>query len=566
MSDATGRALERADEESSLAEAALLHAAVATKGEHTLDAVAERVALSLCEAEAPARRAELAERFAGLIRARRFLPSVPILSNAGVEGRGQLAACFVLEMEDSLESIYATLGRAAAIQQASGGVGIDFSGLRARGSPIHTSGGVSPGPLAFVELFAHSARVNALAGRRPGAHLAVLRDDHPDVLELVRAAARDRREIAGVGLALGVRSALLAAAERDADHGLRDDAGRTVGSISARELLSEIARAIHASGEPTLLCLDHIAAANPVPQLGEICATNPCGEQPLLPGESCVLGSLALPAFADEGGALDLGALSSAVRDGVRLLDDTVEVTRPPDAACAAASLRTRKIGLGVLGFASLLLRRGVAYDSPAALALADEIGALLREESQRASESLAAERGAFPAWRGPGAPRRNATTLAIAPTGTIRLLARASGGIEPLLEPVVRVRAGARELRWVERDVLAWLAANARSPELVLEGLAAGAPLAAIPGLDDRARSLLRRGFEIPPEAQLAVQARLQHYVDGAVSKTVHLAEDASAARIAELISLAHTLACKGAAFWRRRSAAESTCIECSP
>jgi ribonucleoside-diphosphate reductase alpha chain len=553
-----------ARDEAEAARNAVLHASVAAPGETELAAIADRVGRCVAEAEPGVERAAWAERFAAALREGRLWPSVPILSNAGRSG--QLAACFVLEPNDSLDAIYETLRRAARIQQGSGGVGIDLSQLRPRGAPIARSGGASPGPVAFAELAAHSARINALSGRREGAHLIVLRDTHPDVLAFVEAAHRGEA-LAGAGLALGVSDALLDAARRGADHALRDPRGAPAGAIPARELVRAVAVAIRDTGNPTLLFLDAIAAGNPTPHLGALHATNPCGEQPLLPDESCVLGSLALPAFADETGAIDLVSLGEATRLAVRFLDDVVETTAHPDASCAAAGRRTRKIGLGVMGFADLLLLRGEVYGSPASERTAEQVMEALAREARRASETLASERGAYPAFRGEGPARRNASLLAIAPTGTLRLLAGCSGGLEPWIDPVVCVEtaAGASH-RWVDRTLLDWLARHTSRPLAVLDALAAGWPSARLPGIGAPERVLLQRAHEVTPEAQLALQARFQAHVDGGVSKTVHLPEAASSDRIADWIALARALGCKGVAFWRRADDAPPPCIRCAP
>jgi len=414
-------------EEARAAREALLEASVAVCGEPDLDAVAERVGHAVAEAEPAAVRGVFAQRFMAMLRDGYFWPSVPILSNAGRRDGGQLAACFVLESGDSLDSIYDTLRRAARIQQGSGGVGIDLSRLRPRGAAIRRSGGVSPGPVPFAELTAHSARINALAGRREGAHLVVLADTHPDVLAFVEA-ARKVEALRGAGLALGVSDALLEAARTGAPYALGDPRGEPAGHVQGRVLLHTIAEAICETGNPTLLFLDAIAADNPAPHLGPIRASNPCGEQPLLPGESCVLGSLALPAFADRDGQVDLAALEGAAGLAVRFLDDVVEVNAFPDADCEAAGRRTRKIGIGVMGFADLLLLRGEVYGSPESEATASCVMACIERAAHAASQALAKERGAYPAFRGPGPERRNASLLAIAPTGTLRLLAACNG------------------------------------------------------------------------------------------------------------------------------------------
>jgi ribonucleoside-diphosphate reductase alpha chain len=547
--------------EAAAARSAVLRATAAAPGEAGLAEIATRVADAVAAAEPEPRRGRWSERFAARIAAGAFLPAVPALSNAGRSG--QLAPCFVLEPGDSLDSIYATLQRAARIQQGSGGVGVHFSGLRPQGAPIEISGGASPGPMAFIELFAHSARVNALAGRRPGAHLAVLRADHPDIVDFVRARSRNPEAFAGVGFAVAVPDALLEAAAAGEPFPLRDPRGASAGRVPARELLAEMADAIRASGEPTLLFLEVIRAGNPAPHLGTIEATNPCGEQPLLPGESCVLGSLHLPAFADAAGALDVEHLAEAARDGVRFLDDLVAVNRYPDADIARATQATRKVGLGLMGFADWLLLRGVRYGSAESLHLVDEVMGVVARAACLATQGLAEERGAYPAWRGPGRARRNACVLAVAPTGTLRLIAGCNGGMEPLLQPVLEVRSGDAPLRWIDPWIEAWLADRSSDPGAVLAALEAEVESSELPELSDAERPLLRRAWEISPEEQIDVQARFQAHVDGAVSKTVHLAEDVPSERIVELIRRARDRSCKGVSFYRHGAGARPPVVD---
>ena len=539
---------------------AVLAASVLAPGESSWPDVAQRVAAKVAEVEPAAARGRWEERFRRAILARRFVPSVPILSNAGRSD--QLAACFVLAPDDRLDDIYANLAQAALVQQLSGGVGIELSRLRPRGAPIRRAGGRSPGPVAFAELFAHSARINALSGRRPGAHLAILSDDHPDVLEFVRAAGSGDPSFASLGFALGVSDRLFAAARGDGWHELRHGRERGARRIRARELLSEVARAIVAGGQPTLLFVDAIEAANPTPELGRLAATNPCGEQPLLPGESCVLGSLQLPAFANARGQVDLAALAAAAADAIRFLDDVVERCAFPGEACATASRRTRKVGLGVMGLADVLLLRGLRYDAAAARRLTVQLLACIRESAEHASAALAEERGAFPAWAGRGTRRRNATLLAVAPTGTIRLLAGCNGGIEPLLQPVVEVETADSRARWTDPWLVGWLAERTQTPERVLDALAAGTPAGRLPGLAARQRALLKVGAEIDWRAQIALQAAAQAHVDGAVSKTVQLPPRATAATVLAAIQLARRMRCKGIACYRATRA--PFCIDC--
>jgi ribonucleoside-diphosphate reductase alpha chain len=547
--------------EAARARAAVVRAFAAAPGETSLEEVAARVAGAVAEAEPASARRRWSERFAVQLRTARFLPSLPALANAG--RGGQLAACFVLKSDDSLTSIYETLGRAARVQQGSGGTGIDLSDLRPCGSPIARSGGTTPGPVGFLELFASSARINRSAGRRPGAHLAIVRQDHPDVREFVRAKRGTRAALEGVGLALAVRDSLFELAASDGALVLRDRRGSTCGRLEAAHLLREIAAAIHETGEPSLLFLDAIERGNPLPGLGPITATNPCGEQPLLPDESCVLGSLNLPALAGAGAVLDREALAEATTDAVRFLDDLIDVNRYPDDAIAAATRRTRKIGVGIMGLADLLLLRGIPYGSAASRDLAGEIMRVVRESALAASEALARERGGFPGDGGRGAGRRNATLLAVAPTGTLRLIAGTSGGIEPFIQPVLEIRSPDGDLRWVDRWLEAWSERGSEDPAALLAALEAGEPAERLPGLDGPARALLRRAWEIDATEQIALQAAVQAHVDGAVSKTVHLPTETAPDEIARLIETAARLGCKGASFFRRGCAADPASLE---
>jgi ribonucleoside-diphosphate reductase alpha chain len=402
-----------------------------------------------------------------------------------------------------------------------------------------------------------------MAGRRAGAHLAILRDDHPDVIEFVRAKREAPDRFPQLGLALGISDGLLRAAAENAPWTLRHACG-AAGRVGARDLLLEIAESILETGNPTLLFLDRIEADNPTPALGALRATNPCGEQPLLSGESCVLGSLALPSFTTRDGVLDEPRLSQAVRDAVRFLDDALEVNVWPDDAIGIASRRTRKLGLGIMGLADVLLQSGLPYDQPEARNLASRVLGSIAREADAATAALGAERGAFPAWQG-GPRRRNATTRALAPTGTLCLLAGCSPGIEPFLAPRVALLTEHGEVAWTDGPLFDWLARRTADPKPVLDALSAGRPLRELPGLSDGDRGLLRRAWEIPAEDQLAMQAAVQRHVDGAVSKTVQLdpAIRPTPAALVAWIQLARKLDCKGAAFYCPRETAGTARID---
>ena len=551
--------------EAEAARAALLRASVAAPGEAGLGAVADRVGGAVADAEPAGARSAWAERFAGALRDGRFWPSVPILANAGRGTGGQLAACFVLEPGDSLDSIYETLRRAARIQQGSGGVGIDLSRLRPRGAPIRRSGGVSPGPVAFAELIAHSARINALAGRREGAHLVILADSHPDVLAFVEA-ARETDALRGAGLAVAVSDALLEAARCGGDHALRDPRGEPAGRIPAVALLRAIAEVIRETGNPTLLFLDAIAARNPTPQLGAPRATNPCGEQPLLPGESCVLGSLALPAFADAGGRIDFAALGAAAREAVRFLDDVVEVTVVPRRRVrrgepAHTKDRARRDGL-----------RGPA--APARRGLREpRVGGDRRAgDGVRRARSARRKRGARRgAGRLPRLPR-----LGAGPPQRQPARDRAHRNAPPSRGVQRRARALARPRRARgERGAASTAGSTAGSS--IGSSAARASPLRrwkrSRPGCRARPSSLSARATgrccagrtRCRRKRSSPLQARFQAHVDGAVAKTVHLPPDVSAERVVLLIQRARTLGCKGVAFWRGAGLAPARCVRCA-
>ncbi|UCE87399.1 MAG: adenosylcobalamin-dependent ribonucleoside-diphosphate reductase, partial [Deltaproteobacteria bacterium] len=368
-----------------------------------------------------------AESFYALLARREFLPNSPTLMNAGTE-IGQLSACFVLPVEDSLLSIFDAVKRMALIHQSGGGTGFAFSRLRPAGDRVSTTLDAASGPVSFLRVFDATTEVIKQGGRRRGANMAVLRFDHPDIREFARCKA-EPGAIANFNLSVGATDRFLraaAAGERVDLVNPRD--GKVVESADARALLREIAVNAWTSGDPGLVFLDAVNRDNPTPQLGPLEATNPCGELPLLPNESCNLGSLRLDAFAAEG-AIDWERLDAAVDLAVRFLDDVIEVNRLPFEELTRAARASRKIGLGVMGFADLLVDLGVPYDSDAAVELAERAMSRIRARAEAASAALAERRGTFPNFEGSrvqarGCALRNATVTSVAPTGTISIIA----------------------------------------------------------------------------------------------------------------------------------------------
>ncbi len=513
-----------------------------------------RVASAVALAEPEAERGRAAERFRARMAALEFLPNSPTLMNAGRE-HGQLAACFVLPVEDDLADIFDALKWAALIHQSGGGTGFAFSRLRPRGDVVKTTHGVASGPVSFMRVYDSATEIIKQGGVRRGANMAVLAASHPDVEEFVDAKRGPGLE--NFNLSVAAPDALMRAAEAGAGWQLvHPRTGEVVRTVDAAALVARIAESAWASGEPGLVFLDRVEEANPTPDLGRFEAVNPCGEQPLLPYEACTLGSVNLALFV-RSGRVDFDGLGACVRDGVRFLDDVLDVNAWPLPQIAEITRRNRKVGLGVMGFADLLVRLQVPYDAPEALAVADEVMAFVQREAHAASEGLARERGPFPGFatsalaRAGAAPRRNATVTTIAPTGTLSLIAGCSSGIEPLFAlAYVRRALDSSELR-EEHPLLAEALASS----------GAGGALAAIrtmgrargvPGVPDAVARLFATAYDVSPEVHVRMQAAFQRHTDNGVSKTINLPRHAGVSDVAGPLRLAFELGCKGITVYR--------------
>lgn len=499
------------------------------------------------------------EAFFGSLVRREFLPNSPTLMNAGTE-LGQLAACFVLPVEDTLDSVFEALKQMAVIHQSGGGTGFSFSSLRPAGDVVQGTLGVASGPVAFMGVFDAATAVVKQGGRRRGANMGVLRVDHPDVVEFIRAKT-ERGQLSNFNVSLSTPDSFWQAVESGSDFELvnpRD--GRVVRRIDARWLLGEIARTAWATGDPGVLFIDAVNRANPTPQLGPLAATNPCGELPLLPNEACNLGSLRLDAFVRDG-RIDWECLDRAVDLGVRFLDDVIEASRYPFPAITAQVRGNRKIGLGVMGFADLLVELGIPYDGPAAPALAEHLMARIYARAEAASARLAEERGVFPHWEGSraaarGMRLRNATVTSIAPTGTISILADCAGGIEPYfaLAFVRHVLDGARLPETNPRFEAALRRAGVLDEALVARVRAEGSArrIAEVP---EAVARLFPTAYDIAPERHLDVQQAFQKHVDNAVSKTVNLPETATPDDVRAIYVSAWRRGLKGVTVFREGS-----------
>jgi ribonucleoside-diphosphate reductase alpha chain len=492
-----------------------------------------------------------ADRFYDALSGLEFLPNSPTLMNAGTE-LGQLAACFVLPVEDSLVSIFEALKRTALIHQSGGGTGFSFSKIRPAGDVVAKTGGVASGPVSFMRIFDVATEQIKQGGRRRGANMGVLDASHPDVETFVTA-KREEGAFRNFNLSVATDAAFWAAYDAGEPYDLHNPrTGEAVGRVDPDGLLDLIAECAWETGDPGLLFLDEINAHNPTPELGRIAATNPCGEVPLLPYEACILGSVNLGEMTAEG-SIDREKLRRTVALGVRFLDDALEVSTFPVADIEAAVSRTRKVGLGVMGFHDLLVDLDVPYDSDEAVAVADEVMGLIAEAAWDTSRRLAAERGPFPAW--PNSvfedPVRNATTTTIAPTGTISMIAGASAGIEPIYNVVYEKHVlGGVEM--VDDRFVELAKERGFYDESLLADLRDRTSIQDVDGVPADVKRLFQTAHDVPPTRHVAVQAAFQRHVDNAVSKTVNLPRDAGVDDVRDVFLAARERGLKGITVFR--------------
>jgi ribonucleoside-diphosphate reductase alpha chain len=518
----------------------------------TPDEMFRRVAhhVSLAEnAYRSGRQSEMEERFYRMMADLEFLPNSPTLMNAGRE-LGQLAACFVLPVYDSLDSIFDTVKETAKIHQTGGGTGFSFSHLRPKGDAVASTMGVASGPVSFIRVFNIATEVIKQGGTRRGANMGILRVDHPDIEEFVTI-KRDRQELQNFNLSVAVTDRFMESFEKGDGFALVNPrTGKTTGTIDARRLFRLIAESAWESGEPGVIFLDTINRANPTPALGDMEATNPCGEMPLLPYESCCLGSINLSLLA-KGGAIDWERLRELTHLAVRFLDNVIDANKYPLAEIEHITRNNRKIGLGVMGFAHMLIRCGIRYDSEEAEKLASRVMSFIAKESKGASGTLADERGPFANYKGSiwekqGLPQRNATTTTVAPTGTLSIIAGTSSGIEPIYETrYKRVLFGDVEVEIVDPLYQEMLEKGGPMQEMLDEGEPMG----------EDTRALFRVAHQISPPAHLRIQKAFQDHVDNAVSKTINLPRDEGPESILGIYREAYRMGLKGITVFRDMS-----------
>lgn len=496
------------------------------------------------------------ERFFDLLSSLRFLPNSPTIMNAG-KPMGQLAACFVLPVEDSMQSIFDTLKNAALILQSGGGTGFSFSQLRPKSDVVRSTGGIASGPVSFMKIYNTATDVIKQGGARRGANMGILRIDHPDILEFIRI-KRDALELANFNISVAVTDAFMDALDKDGEYRLINPrSGKVTGSLRARAVFDDIVESAWESGDPGLIFIDRINRANPTPNIGVFESTNPCGEQPLLPYEACVLGSLNLSRYV-RNGEIDYNSLDRDVRTAVRFLDDTIDANIYPLPAVERMHKGNRKIGLGVMGWADLLILLGIPYNHEKAFALARSLMKFISDASKEASVELAAQRGVFPNFTGsifdaPGMPRvRNATTTTIAPTGTLATIADCSSGIEPLFAVAYKRLVLDTELVEINGHFVNLAQERGFYSEGMMAEVLRRGSLKGIGGIPSDVKRLFRTALEIPPEDHIEMQAAFQEYTDNAVSKTINLPNRAKKEDVARAYLLAYEKRCKGITVFR--------------
>lgn len=496
------------------------------------------------------------QSFYSMMRNLEFLPNSPTMMNAGTYF-GQLSACFVLPVEDSIEEIFRSLSNMARIHQTGGGTGFDFSHLRPRGDILSTTKGEASGPVSFMQIFDKATEVIVQGGRRRGANMGILRCDHPDIFEFIGSKMK-KGILSNFNISVGATDKFMAAVLSNGYLALKNPRNNKItGRVKAAELFDRIVNAAWHTGDPGLIFLDEINRKNPTPNIGKLEATNPCAELPLLPYESCNLGSINLSKFVKEG-KVEWERLRRTVRLGIRFLDNVIDANKFPLPRIKKITFADRKIGLGVMGFADMLIELGIPYTSKKAVLFGGKLMRQIHTESLRASEELARTRGVFPNFKGSmyekkGYRVRNATVNTIAPTGTISIIAGCSSGIEPLFA-VSYVRNVLSGTRLVEINPSFERCAKKRSfySRGLINRIARQGSLRNIKGVPEDVKKVYLTAFDCTPEQHIRIQAAFQKFTDNSVSKTINLPAQATIADVRKIYLTAYKLKCKGITVYR--------------
>ena len=521
--------------------------------------VADAIAAADTHFDAQADIQATAAAFYQMMTSLDFLPNSPTLMNAG-RPLGQLSACFVLPVADSMEDIFDAIKNAALIHKSGGGTGFSFSRLRAKGSTVNSTGGVASGPISFMKVFNAATEAVKQGGTRRGANMGILRVDHPDIMDFITC-KNDTKEITNFNISVGLTEAFMAAVESGGSYDLVDPASKKVtGHLDARAVFNAIVDSAWRTGEPGIIFLDRLNRDNPCPSQGEIESTNPCGEQPLLPYEACNLGSINLVNHLKKtanGYALDREKLEKTIRTAVHFLDNVIEVNQYPLPEIDKVTKLTRKIGLGVMGFADMLLYLGIPYNSDAGVAMAREVMELVQTIGHQASEDLAAIRGAFPLFGEStykdGRPLRNATVTTIAPTGTLSIIAGVSSGVEPVFA-YAYIRNVMDSTHLIETNDILKQALLQRGlySEALMQSIVEQGTLAHIEAIPEDMKKVFVCAHDVSPIWHVKMQAAFQSFTDNAVSKTVNFPNGATREEVAEVYRLAYELGCKGTTIYR--------------
>jgi ribonucleoside-diphosphate reductase alpha chain len=502
------------------------------------------------------------EKFYQMMRLLEFMPNSPTLMNAGAS-LGQLSACFVIPVADSIDGIFAALKSMAKIHQTGGGTGFNFSNLRPKGDLVSSTKGEASGPVSFMNIFDQATEVIVQGGKRRGANMGILRCDHPDIVEFIEAKIEKDR-FSNFNLSVGITNRFMKAIADNGEFDLINPrTQKRVKKVKARSIFDLIVNAAWLTGDPGLIFLDEINRKNPTPQIGPIEATNPCGELPLLPYESCNLASINLAKMVKDH-SVDWEKLREYTHWGIRFLDDVVEVNRFPLPQIQEITFANRKVGLGVMGFADLLIRLGIPYNTKQAVDFAQTLMRFIHRESLEASAALARERGVFPnfhksIYAKDNLRLRNATVNTVAPTGTISIIAGCSSGIEPLFAvSFIRNVLSGTELFEVNPIFEEMAKTRGFHSKELFGRVAQSGSLQTLEGIPKDVKRIFVTTFDVSPRQHLEVQAAFQRYSDNSVSKTINLPSEATVEEVKKIYLLAYKLKCKGITIYRYGSKEE--------